>query len=213
MTLKRHNDSAQRFNPYHIGVHEYAREDVDINEATIDELQENTDLIEILREAVGVHSFNTKPRDDFNNHPNNKFPQKADRELALPEGVDPHDAVLQLVQGGIRLFGFATMLSVDSSKFMVDRTTTDNMVEWIPGVGRQHNPDTGMVLFVERSEDEYNPRLHLLRTAISQLAVPSMTIITTAAPQEKPPLNEELCIRPDMLRPDSSDLGPGMDLL
>lgn len=210
MNLKRRPDQTPRPNLYTLGIKEYGRHDVEIN--TVDYGEIGEELVSILQEALDVHAFNNRPADDFNDHPDNRRARRAYKKLPLPEGADPHGPVLQLAQAGIRKFGFAAVVSIDSAKLMETRDITERAANWMAGIGRHHNQDTGLVLFVERSEDADNERLRILKESASKLVVPRLAIVTTAAP-EGAPLEEELALDKKMLRPDTADPGPGMEML
>ena len=201
------NTPAQRLNPYEMGVREYNREDMSREDFDCDD-----SIMHTLQEALDVHSSNTRPIDDFNQRVDDRQ-LLDDPVLPLPEGAHPHDPLTQLARAGTQGFGFESVLSIDSSKMISEWEVANHMADWIKGVGSRHNPDTGMVFFVHRTEDHLRPRLQPLRQALGELTIPRLIVTTTAAPQGAGPFEESVVLNPAMVRTNGINSDPGMELL
>lgn len=197
-----------------IGATEYLRD-----EAELLDVDQNEDVMAIVALAVNVHHRKARRRRHASNyHEDNEYPKDRPPRLALPKRMDPRRPVLQLARAGIQDFGFRSVVSLDSTRPLTSNRGVDQAGQWIGGVNgwvekvNRHSgdqgADPGLVIFVERSEDDENPRLHQLRESIGNLAVPYLTLITTADPN-CPPLYddidlEEVDIAPE-LRPGEFD--------
>lgn len=159
-----------------IGVFKYDR-------MCVHDIDDDLEVLAMLLEAVNIHSFNNRKRDDFNFHPDNPYPKKAPFELKLPPGIDPRGPVLQLARAGIDGCGFSSVLAIDSTKSLVSNPATGRVVQYIDGLSTKPQNSHGLVIMVERSEDAGNERLQRLRQSMAKLTVPSMYVITMATPE------------------------------
>ncbi len=214
MTLGKRRPTPLELNAEGIGVTEYQRD-----EPALLEIAQNEDVMAIVALAVNVHHRMVRRRKhDPNYHEDNPYPKDRPPRLALPKRMDPHRPVLQLARAGIQDFGFRSVVSLDSTLPLTSNRGVDQAEQWIERVngwvekvnrnsGAQ-GADPGLVIFVERSEDDENPRLHQLRESIGNLAVPYLTVVTAADPNS-PPLYadidlDEIGITPE-LRPSEFD--------
>jgi hypothetical protein len=193
-----------------IGATEYLRD-----EAGLLEVDQNEDVMAIVALAVNVHHRMARRRKHASNyHEDNPYPKDRPPRVALPKRMDPSRPVLQLARAGIQDFGFRSVVSLDSTHPLTSNRGVDQAGQWIEGVNGwvdkvnrnsgDQGADPGLVIFVERSEDDENPRLHQLRESIGNLAVPYLTLVTTADPNSPPLYDDidldEIAITPE-LRP------------
>lgn len=155
---------------------------------------QNVDVMAIVAQAVNAHHRKERRRKhDSNYHEENEYPKDAPPRLALPIGMDPRRPVRQLARAGTRDFGFDSVVSLDSTVPLTSNHGVDLTRQWVEKTNGGMGPEPRLVIFVERSEDDDNPRLQQLRGSIGVLTVPRLTLITTEDPQE-PPLYADLSL-------------------
>lgn len=210
MTLGKFKRPAAEPEPEELGIHSYTR-------AEVADIEPDKDVLEILLKAANVHSYNNRQRDVFNQHPSNRYHEKDPLALMLPEGTDAHGPVLQLARAALIDCGFANAVCMDTTKPLVSNRATEMGTRWIDSLNKHADGMFGIVMFMERAEDNGNPRLCRLRQSVANLSVPRLTVITTGTSGEEVPLYERVSLDVEMLAPEPEypqvDAGPGMGML
>jgi hypothetical protein len=209
MPLGRHRYSSPDTRVEEIGVSRYTENDAEIIDAS-----QSEDAMAVVASAINSHHRRIRRRSIATNyHTANDYPKERPPRLVLPRQMDPHRPAIQLARAGIRDFGVASVVSMDTTVPLTSNRGVERAEEWIGDINKwvsavnrsgAQNADPGLVILVERSEDENNPRLQELQGAIGNLAIPHLTLVTTADPNSTP-LYEDLSLADSNLAPPLRD--------